>query len=96
VLWNCPKVISYPKGFPDNASEEVKLMYEGYGSDAHSASYLTLTEILNYDWSYWDEFDMGDGEKGGDELKVFKSSIERMKLVSDNPDNVRIVFWFDN
>lgn len=71
-------------------------MYEGYGSDAHSASYLTLTEILNYDWSYWDEYGLGDGEKGGGELKVFKSSIERMKLVSDNPDNVRIVFWFDN
>jgi hypothetical protein len=97
VRWyECPKPISNPKGFPDNACEEVKLEYSGWGSDAHSASYFTLTELLNYDWSFWDEYDLDHGIKGSSELVDFRYTMERMKKISDNPDNVRIVFWFDN
>jgi hypothetical protein len=96
VRWyECPKPISGPKGFPSNASDEVKLEYEVWGSDAHSASYFTLTELLNYDWSFWDEYDVYGGRTSVD-LKSFKMTMEKMKQISDNPDNVRIVFWFDN
>jgi hypothetical protein len=44
------------KGFPKDASKEVRKLYNVYGgngehSDAHSASYLTLTELKAIDWT---------------------------------------------
>lgn len=38
------------KGFPSDACKEVKTVYDGYGSDAHTPSYLTLKELRNVDW----------------------------------------------
>lgn len=43
--------ISEPKGYPDDISKEVKKELEDdWGSDGHSASYLTLEELINADW----------------------------------------------
>lgn len=42
--------ISAPKGFPEDASEEVKAVYAYDKRDAHSASYFTLEELMAYDW----------------------------------------------
>lgn len=43
--------ISEPRGFPDDASKSVRLDYESWSSDAHSASWLTVAELtaFNYD-----------------------------------------------
>ena len=40
--------ICEPKGFPDDASEYVKHEYESDDSWAHSCSYLTLQELINF------------------------------------------------
>ena len=37
--------IAAPKGIPDDCSDEVLDDYEGWGADAHSASWLTLKEL---------------------------------------------------
>ncbi len=42
--------ISYPKGLPDDISTEVKREAESWGADGHSHSWLTLKELLDYDW----------------------------------------------
>lgn len=34
-----------PKGFPSDASKQTKTDFEDWGCDAHSSSYLTLTEL---------------------------------------------------
>lgn len=96
--WDCPNKISEPRGLPSNLSQELKEIREDWGSDGHSDSYFTLTELLNYDWSFWDDYDIGDGEKVGPELKQFMKSIDKMKLMCSDgsTDNLRIVFWFDN
>lgn len=39
------------KGFPKNASPEIRKIYEQYGCDAHSPSYLTLEELETIDWN---------------------------------------------
>lgn len=44
------KLISLPKGLPDNVSQEVKQEADYWDGDAHSHSYLTLAELLNYNW----------------------------------------------
>jgi hypothetical protein len=43
--------ISMPKGVPDDGSSEYKMLVEQWGCDGHSHSYLTLQELLNYDWT---------------------------------------------
>ena len=39
-----------PKGFPPDACPEVRQVYERYGSDAHTPSYLTLSELNKIKW----------------------------------------------
>lgn len=38
------------KGAPDDMSDETRTQFEGYGADAHSASSLTIRELLEFDW----------------------------------------------
>ncbi len=40
--------ICQPKGFPTDASADVRQEYERWDCDAHSASYLTLHELKKY------------------------------------------------
>ncbi len=42
--------ISDPRGFPDDASDDVAEDYEGWGPDAHTPSYLSLEELLGFDY----------------------------------------------
>lgn len=42
--------IDYPRGLPDDVTEEVKEESDSYGEDGHSHSYLTLREIKEFDW----------------------------------------------
>lgn len=43
--------ISKPRDLPDDVSEEVESKSEEWGVDGHSHSYLTVKEILDYDWN---------------------------------------------
>lgn len=42
--------IDDPRGLPDDVSMVINDDYESWGCDAHSASYLSLRELLDYDW----------------------------------------------
>jgi len=42
--------ISKPRGFPSDASFEVKDDYETWDCDAHSASWLSVAELLAFDY----------------------------------------------
>lgn len=39
------------KGAPEDMSNETRTQFEGYGADAHSASSLTVRELLQFDWN---------------------------------------------
>lgn len=43
--------ISEPRGIPTDASPQVARRSDGYGIDGHSHSWLTLREILEFDWT---------------------------------------------
>lgn len=43
--------ISEPRGLPDDASLEVKRCAEQWSGDGHSHSWLTVKEIMDFDWT---------------------------------------------
>ncbi|EAG1729779.1 hypothetical protein [Listeria monocytogenes] len=42
--------ISYPKGLPDDVCMAIKKEHDCWEDNAHSQSYVTLKELLAYDW----------------------------------------------
>jgi len=54
--YSCCEPISESKGIPEDVCEEIKEEYERWDSDAHSASYLTLRELIEFDYNQilWD------------------------------------------
>lgn len=143
------KPIDEQRGIPKDASPEIKSMSECV--DWHSHSYLTLKELLDYDWFQktvirgWvnleefktfikkgepDSWCGGVGgrqidkdkmlelikdrqDKGESEVEYYtqiswgknyneccqyflENTIPALQKLADNPEDVRIVFWFDN
>lgn len=101
--------IDEPRGLPNDVTEYVKDEYEAWDMDAHSCSYFTLREILEF---YYDKSPRNDF--GYD---ILNPLIERLKqraadfyiihefewnggIPTDElykkAENIRIVFWFDN
>ena len=100
-------VIAEPRGVPDDASVKVRAEHDWWESDAHSASWLTLAELLAYDYdqTFWDRRINGralaeEGEGVHLPLREFLGEgffgyLDGLRRLGD-PENVRIVFWFDN
>lgn len=85
--------ISEPKGLPDDASAHTMELYDDWIGDAHSASYLTLRELIEFDYSQ----QFGNSGKTYREIigDIFFTHIEQMKELG-GLDDVRVVFFFDN
>lgn len=77
--------ISEPRGIPEDVSDFVNSRWESWHGDGHSDSYFTLKELLDFNWEYYK-----------DSCSYFISRLEILKKISDDYDNVRLVFWFDN
>jgi hypothetical protein len=159
------KPISGPKGLPSDISAEVQAESDRWDCDGHSHSWLTVSELLAYDWTQrtklrafvqaaeywrWNRYDRRQGESpdetcgGIDGPKIRKVTEAEMKAILEpygqewsaadkikkeldhvychceweqpyyrccrnflsdtmprlwrlgSPDDVRIVFWFDN
>lgn len=43
--------ISQPKGLPEDVSKEISDYSDHWGVDGHSHSYLTVQELIEYDWT---------------------------------------------
>lgn len=140
--------ISEPRGLPTDVSPEVKANSMDWGGDGHSHSWLTLRELLDYDWNQTTmkvgvvdveryignregPYDNYCGWISGPSVNVMP--VDKAQLMSDDelrdaashvqvlwpqtyreraehfltttipklealgsPDDVRIVFWFDN
>lgn len=97
--------ISSPKGLPKDVTDFVREDYEWWDMDAHSCSYLTLKEMIDFRETH-------DGE----DYYMLDVIIERLKQRADELNviydfewgpssydkayaqsyKIRIVFWFDN
>jgi len=96
------------KGFPKDASDEIKVIYERWGTDAHTPNYITLKELQSVNW----EQKIIDEDRDSDGNVVEKSIplkqaldqfywdvVMRMDfyaVTQHESDEMRLVFWFDN
>lgn len=85
--------ISEPKSLPNDASAYTMELYNDWIGDAHGASYLTLRELVEFDYSQ----QFGTSGKTYREIigGKFFADIEKMKELG-GLDDVRVVFFFDN
>jgi hypothetical protein len=109
-------VIAQPRGVPDDLSEETHTAYDRWDGDVYSASWLTVAELLayNYDQIFWDRRvtkqrpdDVFDGAALAEEGEgrqvtlreflgpAFFADLDTMAKLGD-PDDVRVVFWFND
>lgn len=92
------------KGFPKDASPEVKEIYERWGTDAHTPNYITLEELQSVNWEQKIEDEDGAGNVKFIPLKqvleqFYWDVIMRLDfyaLGKHSSDELRLVFWFDN
>lgn len=91
VRWDTPHALE-PKGIPDDASPEVKREIEQWDCDGHTHSYLTLRELK--------ELAAKVLVVGGDDNLAY--AVEGVRALIEsvdegaNPDDIRVVFFFDN
>lgn len=86
-----------PKGFPEDASDMTRIIYEYEGEDAHTPSYYTLMEIMKLE--KWYRANIEDGFMWHTDFGyLFGNGYEDMPNLENPPpiEDVRIVFWFDN
>ena len=69
-----------PRGVPEDATAHVRDQW-GEGNGVHSASWLTLKELLSVDW----------GEAGGPRWQDYLGELVKLQAPA-----VRVVFWFDS
>ena len=101
--------IDEPRGIPDDATKYVRKEYDLWDIDAHSASYLTFREILEFYYEKTPKTEFGYDilnplierlKKRADEFNIIHSFDWNgglsTKDLYDRADNIRIVFFFDN
>ena len=103
--------ISASRGLPKDTSVGVLVEWDKWGMYAHSASWLTLAELLAFDYeAEFEDRRVTRGIDGGARanpgegtLTTFReflgeelfSDLGRLETLGD-PKDTRIVFWFDN
>lgn len=91
--------MSKPRGLPKDVSKEVTAISEHWNGDGHSHSHHTLNELMAYaygeTWISQRTINRLDGV-----TSEFQVTLEKLCefLVEPgiSPDDIRIVFWFDN
>lgn len=87
------KPVAMPRGLPDDMSAEGRELIED-PDDGHSDTWLTLDEVLAYDWDQ----PITDGHEVWplrDNARVFIGRMEQLRELTAG-DDVRLVFNFDN
>lgn len=101
--------IDLPRGIPDDATEYVKDEYRLWDDDAHSSSYFTLKELIEFQLEHRPISHFGAHDILEPIIESLKKRAADFNIISefewnrewtdelrDKMDNIRIVFWFDN
>ena len=80
------------KGIPDDASPTVKSTSDEWDVDGHSHNYFTVQELLDSDYSKMDKNEL---TTLGIDPYFFDTTLPQLQKIG-NPEDVRIIFWFDN
>lgn len=100
--------ISQPRGIPDDVSPPVKHEHDGGEGDAHSASWLSVEELSNFDYDQLMEdrrvmrnnnggctCDAGEGQSMSYREFLGEGFFKDIEILKES-EATRIVFWFDN
>lgn len=90
------KPIDEPRGVPNDASNEYKAIVKQWDGDGHSHSYFTVAELLAYDWTQKTKFQDGTSYEYKDCVGGFLTETLPQLEKLGRPEDVRIVFFFDN
>lgn len=84
-------LMSMGYGIPDDCDNTILEDYMDWEDDAHSASYATLHNILEYKKS-------APSQELQELYEFFEDLVVEMHKVNKNgnPNDIRLVFWFDN
>ena len=74
--------LSIPRGLPEDISAETRSAFNDWQPDAHSISWLSLADLLRADLP-------------ADDFAGFYEHVKVLQSLGA-PDDVRVVFWFDN
>jgi hypothetical protein len=92
--------ISEPRGIPEDASSVMKAWHESWGVDAHSASFVTLSELVSYDMSAVDEWGRKAIKNLIRQMRVHMKGMPTIAGIGErrvkDESVVRLVFFFDN
>ena len=90
--------LSEAKGLPDDISKEVQEKADDWEGDGHSHSWLSVKELLDFDYDKTFFYDLEKETETYTSFlgKHFFDDLEILKNLDENPENVRVVFWFDN
>jgi len=80
-----------PRGFPSDASQAVVAARDDGDGDYHSWSWLTLAELKAHPFR-----ERHDGTVTEESIAPVFEWISRLSELDENPENVRVVFAFDN
>lgn len=96
--------IDEPRGIPDDACRRTRNAIREWGNDAHSPSYFTLKELMDYnkkaapvkdyngnDYRPLDHL-IDELKRRGKDLMLWYDD----KTAEERADKLRFVFWFDN
>ena len=91
------KPIADPRGVPEDASAYYQHQASEWEGDGHSHSWLTARELAAYPWQGAAKaLYEGEDEKHGDRFDYILEAISEIQKLATDPDDVRIVFFFDN
>ena len=109
--------IDIPRGLPLDISPSLEALYYDPRRMNHSASWLLLSELLDFDYDqlFWDRrierrtgIELRDDALAihPDEGKIitmrehigiyFIEALHKLAKTHENPNQIRLVFWFDN
>ena len=90
--YNMEIISDFAKGLPVDVSTEVCGFSDEWEDDGHSHSYLTVKELIDSKYHKMSKKELYDI---GMSSYFFKDVVDSLLILGD-PEDVRIVFWFDN
>ena len=91
------KPIDEARGYPEDMHAVSKWLLDGYDYVDHSPSWLSLDEVLAYDWNGTESNYFEDGKTLKDSARRFLENMELLKKYAEDEDcEVRLVFGFDS
>jgi hypothetical protein len=88
--------ISEPRDYPDNMHQVSKWLLDGYDFVDHSPTWLSLEEVLAYDWSQPSPSYVIGGQLA-DSCRKFLENMDVLKMYGSNENcDIRLIFGFDS